>query len=1264
MTETAWNQAYDLLGGAFALQTEAFRQIARLPHGLELALLVVLLAGLSLSIGQMIILFINRVKPARFIFSLLLNAILFATGFLFLVLSTWLICLLPWSVYVPFWTLVAVLGLSYAPELFGFLGALPYLGQPLLSLLSVWRLLAMVVGFAAAANVGSATAFGYVVFGWVVLQLLETTIGQPIARFGKMIADRVAGVNLASRRSEIAELLQTRFATASSPMVPASQAQYPEVRQFIAASNRSHPEAAQAVAQAVVSQSSQSARLGTSSGTFSTVARSTASANGTASTAASTVAPPVTPPPRTPVRDKIQWLLTLLGMGVLFVLITLLMRPVRDSLFGWYMDLPELFRWVFYLFWIAVLAVIFAGLLAPLEALGWWAGWYGDDIMTVQPTVMTLPEETPSATRGKGVSRYVVYLDGIGQSGEEYTPDVEDFLRALHFSMPWSAQLVRGLMMYSVLNKPLYEDRPLAFIWRLADKLRWQNPAALLGLLLNLRNVLIVAVSADRRYGPIYNQGIAQVIYNGLIEQGYPLGSDIPITLIGYSGGAEMSVAAAPYLKRAIDAPIDVISLGGVISANNNILVLEHLYHLVGSKDIVERIGPIMFPGRWPIFPLSYWNRAKRRGKISIVPLGPMGHQVPGGMMDPEALLPDGRSHLQHTIEVILQILSGKLLLKNPPLPQQPSNYELYKQLPFNDPTSYPLRQSLDPQWYRPIGTWMGRLILPQPEEREEVRGVWFEVYHTDAGCEHLVGQVVKLRWINDPTLKSFVRSVTRDVHFSSEAEYTSTYKGLVHPERLNHWQRVGPLESLAGSHPVDDIVVMLAGEVRVERDSLLIRQTPVQITGRYYGLVQFVEPQGSDRFRVVHFNRQSQQFDGREDVVALPPVRLAEAYGSYPSTTRDLERSPLNEMGWYIYGTQDATGIFVVQALAPRALFRLQPDRVVFGQRAAYRYVRQEAWADAAAQKGRISSVLCTCREDNSSAAIQAAINEWQEGDRALVVHVYGGIGGKKKEPAAATPIFFGHFSYGVARVVREPLTGELRFDIQYYQVYTHNTDGLVAGVLHWSRYLGDRQFGWMGTRPVCDILIKLDAFTDYYDINGSRRSPLDTMLTYLEVMTARYRIGDGTGGTYVNAVHNCTQDSNQAFFYSLRQVEKAVRAQQNRSQHRRNDQLASQGDHVGQSFEQLMRFQKALKLKLQPIGGVRKQWEKNEFDLGNSIEDHPLRTLIMGLGSWRTILPRLASDTVVHTFLRHNATIWVLRTNQIGGYDPDIEPVVPMTL
>lgn len=1247
MAETAWSQLGSCLGGAFSLQTEAFQQIATLPDGLVASLVVVLFAGLSLSVGQSIILFINQVKPIRFIFSLLLNAVLYVFGFLFLVLSTWLICLLPWSVNVPFWTLVKVLGLAYAPLLFSFLGALPYAGVPILSLLSVWRLLALVVGFSTVAKVTGATSFTYVVIGWAVLQLLEGTIGQPIARIGKSLADRVAGVELAENSRDLRERVQQGIDRITSNGGTSASRPLSEMRQLVQAAGRSAPDAAQAVAQAV------SMRSGSAPPAIVTASVNPADTFVQLDQKVRSVP------------QIIQWLFGLLGMIVLFIVIMLLLRPIKDSVFGWYTHLPTLFHFTFDLVWISVVAIVFAGILAPLETLGWWAGWYGDEVepapLAAQATTIQSPADQQSE-----VSRYVIYLDGIGQSGEEYTPDVEEFLTALYPALPKEMVLVQGLMMYSVLNKPLDEDRPLAFIWRLADKMRWSNPAAFLGLMLNLRNVFIVGVSADKRYGPIYNQGIAQVLYNGLIERGYQPGSGIPLTLIGYSGGGEMSVASAPYLKRATGAPIDVISLGGVMSANNNFLKLEHLYHIVGDKDSVERIGPVMFPGRWKLFPLSYWNRAKRRGKITILSAGPVGHQVPGGYMDPKATLPDGRTNLQQTIELILQILRGDVLITEQAMPRKLSNFLLYQQLPFMQPDYYPLNQSIDLDSYQPIAPWMGRLILPTPEERQQMKGVWFEVHHAPDAYQHLLGKQVKLRWVNDPRLKQWVAAVRRDVHFSADAEYSSKYGGLIHPDRLNHWQQVGPLESLAGSHPNDDLIVMLTDPVMVEEDSLYIRSQPVQITGRYYGVVRVIAPVFSpnadsstppEQFRVVHFNRASRQFDGAEEQVLFPAVALAEAYGSFPSTTVNLEKSPLNEMGWYIYGAKNADGVFVVQSLAPRALLTLRPDRVIVGNKPAYTYIRKECWADAAAQKGRISSVLCVGRSNIETS--QAALDEWQAGDRALLIHTYGGIGGTKKEPAAATPIFFGHFAYGLAQVVRDPLTDELQFDLRYHQVYTHNTDGLVAGVLHWSRYMGDRQLGWAGSRPTCDILIKLDCFTGDYDFEGERRSPLDTMLTHLQVMTARYRIGDGTGGTYVGPANNCSQDSNQALFASLRQMEQAV--------HSNRDWLtvwAAQNPDQAQRFKQLVQLEKALTRELQPLGGPRSDWEQNEYNLGSTLEDNPLQNLWTGLGSWRTMLPRLASDTIVQIFLKYGASVWVLRTNQIGGYDPDIEPIAPITL
>lgn len=66
---------------------------------------------------------------------------------------------------------------------------------------------------------------------------------------------------------------------------------------------------------------------------------------------------------------------------------------------------------------------MFAGLLIPLEALGWWAGWYDNDLDTASYPG-TLEEPIPEHT---DIRKYVIHLDGICQSHSQYLPEVELF---------------------------------------------------------------------------------------------------------------------------------------------------------------------------------------------------------------------------------------------------------------------------------------------------------------------------------------------------------------------------------------------------------------------------------------------------------------------------------------------------------------------------------------------------------------------------------------------------------------------------------------------------------------------------------------------------------------------------------------------------------------------------------------------------------------------------------------------------------------------
>lgn len=353
--------------------------------------------------------------------------------------------------------------------------------------------------------------------------------------------------------------------------------------------------------------------------------------------------------------------------------IIILLSPANNQWLQWYLAFnSKLLGFIFDLVRVGLIALVLAGLLSPFESLGWWAGWYGDGIET---HLLPIPKECSSPQVSAQISaphvqaaqsytstyptpqRYVVYLDGISQSCVDYPKRVQNFLDTLEAALPKEMVFIQDIMAYSALNRPLTSQRPFASFWRWVNRIEANNPNSPLDILINLRNTFQVAVSTDNRYGPVFNRGTAQVILNSLRQRGYQPG--IPLTLLGYSGGAQVALGAVTYLKYALDVPIDVISIAGVVSGDNGIAEIERLYHAKGDRDMLAKLGAIMFPKRWPIAAWSSWNKARTEGKIQFISLGPISHNGATGPIDPLAKLPGGQSHLSRTMEVILNILAA-----------------------------------------------------------------------------------------------------------------------------------------------------------------------------------------------------------------------------------------------------------------------------------------------------------------------------------------------------------------------------------------------------------------------------------------------------------------------------------------------------------------------------------------------------------------------------------------------------------------------------
>ncbi len=562
-----------------------------------------------------------------------------------------------------------------------------------------------------------------------------------------------------------------------------------------------------------------------------------------------------------------------------------------------------------------------------------------------------------------------------------------------------------------------------------------------------------------------------------------------------------------------------------------------------------------------------------------------------------------------------------------------PTSYDLAWQAPFNRPAHYPLERRPDPALYRPHGEWFGRLILPPAAAMAQGDGdwVWLEVEQAPASHAGLIGRRLRLGWQDDPRLRALVGKTQTPVRLGSEAR-VAAQQGNVVPTRLDGREAVGPLQSLAGAHPHDDITVALE-DVDVERrdgDTVLrIARPPLQSTGRWVALVRLLsrDPADPERFRVQHYDRGRGDFGGAIETVRLPR-QPPDRHGRRFFDPQGLLESPVGRDGWYLYGAPDSEGTFTAQALEPRHLTRLESDRVLQGTAAGLNAISRINWSEGQTRRGRFSRVGLDPDGEHAP---------WQPGDRSLLIHNFGGIGGPDGEPISGFTVT-GHFAFGAARVVIDPFSGEPRFDLRYHQIYANNPNGIVSGSQDWSAYTGNLQRGWLGTRPISDVLVRTEPLL------------LEELAIQAEVLMARYRSGDGSGVSLVSPAISCVQDSSQALWIAIDQLR------------RRRRELD------GRELPRLASLAQALDALLTPFGMVREDWRHNA-SLMDTPGDGPdrfkaSRSLWDGVLSWRSMLPRRAHDEMAGVFLRHGDPLHVLRTNQLPGVDAGLAPLAPTQL
>lgn len=191
---------------ALALRESIFVTIQRAPNGLWLALAVVGLAGLSEAVGQSLVLFINHVRPRRFILAVLTSVLTYFIGYVLWTVSVWLVGVYAFDRDVGWVAVAAAVGLAYAPQVLAFFELTPFFGSPFGIILSLWSLMAILIAVRAGLGLETWQAALAGGLGWLLLQVWRYTVGRPIVALGRWIEQRAAGVPMRYKPADMSWL--------------------------------------------------------------------------------------------------------------------------------------------------------------------------------------------------------------------------------------------------------------------------------------------------------------------------------------------------------------------------------------------------------------------------------------------------------------------------------------------------------------------------------------------------------------------------------------------------------------------------------------------------------------------------------------------------------------------------------------------------------------------------------------------------------------------------------------------------------------------------------------------------------------------------------------------------------------------------------------------------------------------------------------------------------------------------------------------------
>jgi signal transduction histidine kinase len=145
-----------------------------LPYDYLTGLIVLVLSVVSLTIGNSVVLFANRVSRSQFIRSIFAFTFLFIFSIFLWTLSIQFFAAVFFGKQKPIVDVMLLVAASFTPFLFGFLILLPHFGYYLYALLRIWVTVNLVFNVMVAYEFNILQAALVSLLGWLLLELLSS----------------------------------------------------------------------------------------------------------------------------------------------------------------------------------------------------------------------------------------------------------------------------------------------------------------------------------------------------------------------------------------------------------------------------------------------------------------------------------------------------------------------------------------------------------------------------------------------------------------------------------------------------------------------------------------------------------------------------------------------------------------------------------------------------------------------------------------------------------------------------------------------------------------------------------------------------------------------------------------------------------------------------------------------------------------------------------------------------------------------------------